>query len=29
MVAERAYEANLTALQISKQMISSDLRILG
>ncbi len=29
MVAQRSYEANLTALQATKQMISSDLRILG
>jgi flagellar basal-body rod protein FlgC len=29
MIAMRAYEANLTALQVTKQMISSDLRILA
>lgn len=29
MVAQRAYEANLTALRVSKQMYMSDLRILG
>lgn len=29
MLAQRAYEANITALQISKQMYMSDLRILG
>jgi flagellar basal-body rod protein FlgC len=29
MIAARAYEANMTALQVTKQMISSDLRILA
>lgn len=29
MVAARAYEANITALQVSKQMYMSDLRLLG
>ncbi len=29
MVASRAYEANLTALQVTKQMYMSDLRILA
>lgn len=29
MIAQRAYEANLTALQVTKQMITSDLRILA
>ena len=29
LVAQRAYEANLTALQVTKQMYMSDLRILG
>jgi flagellar basal-body rod protein FlgC len=29
MVAERAYEANITALQVTKQMYAADLRILA
>ena len=29
MIALRAYEANVTALQVTKQMIASDLRILA
>ncbi len=29
LVAQRAYEANLTALQVTKQMYMSDLRILA
>lgn len=29
MIAQRAYEANLTALQVTKEMYSSDLRILA
>ena len=29
MIAQRAYEANLTALQVTKQMYMSDLRILA
>ena len=29
MIAQRAYEANMTALNVTKQMYVSDLRILG
>jgi flagellar basal-body rod protein FlgC len=29
MIAMRSYEANMTALQVTKQMIASDLRILA